>query len=140
MTRPVLWTDEQISAAAQPIAPRRSPSAVCRLIRAVWSRAIFLLHCRSGRDGHDFVEAAFAAGATAALVCRGKIDPKKAAGPLVEVDDVPEALEALARAARRAAAPILPLLQEVLAKQVSKRRSAGAFKVGRNFCFGKILQ
>ena len=94
----------------------------------------------SGRDGHDFVDAAFAAGATAALVCRGKIDPMKAAGPLVEVDDVPAALEALAHAARHAVAPILPLLQEVLAKRVSKKRSGWRFQSRRNFCFGKILQ
>ena len=141
MTRPVLWTDEQISAAAQ--AHCTAPFAVSGVsidTRSLEPGDLFVALPGSGRDGHDFVEAAFAAGATAALVCRGKIDPKKAAGPLVEVDDVPEALEALARAARRAAAPILPLLQEVSAKQVSKSAHAGAFKVGRNFCFGKILQ
>ena len=141
MTRPVLWTDEQISAAAQ--AHCTAPFAVSGVsidTRSLEPGDLFVALPGSGRDGHDFVEAAFAAGATAALVCRGKIDPKKAAGPLVEVDDVPEALEALARAARRAGRLYYRCYRKCRQNKCQRGAHAGAFKVGRNFCFGKILQ
>ena len=49
------------------------------------------------RDGHDFVANAFAAGASAALVSRPVTD---AGGPLLMVDDVLPALEAMGIAAR----------------------------------------
>lgn len=49
------------------------------------------------RDGHDFVADAFKAGAAAALVSR---DVPGAGGPLLQVDDVLPALEALGIAAR----------------------------------------
>ena len=49
------------------------------------------------RDGHDFVANAFAAGASAALVSRPVPD---AGGPLLMVDDVLPALEAMGIAAR----------------------------------------
>jgi len=52
---------------------------------------------KGARDGHDFVEAAFAAKAGAALVSR-KIDNAK--GPLLTVADTQRGLEDLARAAR----------------------------------------
>ncbi|MFB3776355.1 MAG: UDP-N-acetylmuramoyl-tripeptide--D-alanyl-D-alanine ligase [Bryobacteraceae bacterium] len=48
------------------------------------------------RDGHDFVPAAFAAGAAAAVVDR----PLEAAGPTLQVPDVLEALQGLALWAR----------------------------------------
>lgn len=48
------------------------------------------------RDGHEFVAAAFAAGASAALVNRADV----AGGPLLVVDDVLEGLRGLAREAR----------------------------------------
>ena len=47
------------------------------------------------RDGHDFVEAAFKAGAAGALVSK-----PVGGGPVVQVDDVLEALTALGIAAR----------------------------------------
>ena len=47
------------------------------------------------RDGHDFVEAAFAAGAAGALVSR-----QVGQGPQLIVDDVQEALEQMGVAAR----------------------------------------
>src|SRR6185312_6436873 len=52
---------------------------------------------KGARDGHDFVEAAFAAKAGAALVSR-KIDNAK--GPLLVVADTQRGLEDLARASR----------------------------------------
>jgi UDP-N-acetylmuramoyl-tripeptide--D-alanyl-D-alanine ligase len=52
---------------------------------------------KGARDGHDFVNAAFAAKAGAALVSRGV---QAAPGPLLEVADTQRGLEDLARAAR----------------------------------------
>ena len=78
MTRPVLWTDEQISAATQ--AHCTAPFTVSGVsidTRSLEPGDLFVALPGSGRDGHDFVDAAFAAGATAALVCRGKIDPNE---------------------------------------------------------------
>jgi UDP-N-acetylmuramoyl-tripeptide--D-alanyl-D-alanine ligase len=48
------------------------------------------------RDGHDFLDAAFAAGASAALVS----DRRAAAGPVLQVDDTLIALQRLAETAR----------------------------------------
>ena len=52
------------------------------------------------RDGHDFVEAALKAGAGVAVVSRKRTNKFAADAPLLEVDDVLEALRDLARAAR----------------------------------------
>jgi UDP-N-acetylmuramoyl-tripeptide--D-alanyl-D-alanine ligase len=56
-------------------------------------------------DGHDFVEAAFAAGACGAVVEReawaGRSEGRGATGPLYQVPDTLEALGALAREERR---------------------------------------
>jgi UDP-N-acetylmuramoyl-tripeptide--D-alanyl-D-alanine ligase len=54
------------------------------------------------RDGHDFVPDAFAKGAAAALVAKGKAGTLATHGPVVGVDDPLNALERLG-AARRAA-------------------------------------
>ena len=136
MTRPVLWTDEQISAAVQ--AHCTAPFAVSGVsidTRSLEPGDLFVALPGSGRDGHDFVEAAFTAGATAALVCRGKIDPKKAAGPLVEVDDVLAALEALARAARARSDHIMYCREEACACRgwcVTRRARARRHRNGRS--------
>jgi len=52
------------------------------------------------RDGHDFVEAALAAGAGVAVVARNQRRRFATDAPLLVVDDVLEALRELARAAR----------------------------------------
>ncbi|HJU32908.1 MAG TPA: UDP-N-acetylmuramoylalanyl-D-glutamyl-2,6-diaminopimelate--D-alanyl-D-alanine ligase [Hyphomicrobiaceae bacterium] len=54
---------------------------------------------KDARDGHEFVPAAFAAGAVAAIVARG-YQAKKEHGTLLRVDDPLGALEAIGRAAR----------------------------------------
>ncbi|MEC8578236.1 MAG: UDP-N-acetylmuramoyl-tripeptide--D-alanyl-D-alanine ligase, partial [Pseudomonadota bacterium] len=80
----------------------------------------------------------FAAGATAALVCRGKIDPMKAAGPLVEVDDVPAALEALAHAARaRSGAYITAVTGSVGKTSVKEALRLALSKSGETFASEK---
>ncbi|MCJ7421635.1 UDP-N-acetylmuramoyl-tripeptide--D-alanyl-D-alanine ligase [Sphingomicrobium astaxanthinifaciens] len=94
MSRP-LWTAEEIVAAT---GGRASADFAVRGV-AFDSREIepgFLFVAMPGtvHDGHDFVAGAFALGAAAALVAR------PVEGPHVLVDDVPAALDALARAAR----------------------------------------
>lgn len=139
MTRPVLWTDEQISAATQ--AHCTAPFTVSGVsidTRSLEPGDLFVALPGSGRDGHDFVDAAFAAGATAALVCRGKIDPMKAAGPLVEVDDVPAALEALAHAARaRSGAYITAVTGSVGKTSVKEALRLALSKSGETFASEK---
>ena len=101
MTRPILWTDEQISAATHGVCS--APFAVHGVsidTRSLAPGDLFVALPGSTRDGHAFVDAAFAAGAAAALVCKGRLDAQQADGALVEVEDVQGALEALARAAR----------------------------------------
>jgi UDP-N-acetylmuramoyl-tripeptide--D-alanyl-D-alanine ligase len=60
--------------------------------------AFFAIH-GDARDGHDFVEAALKGGAGLAVVARAQAQ-RFADAPLLIVDDVLEALRALARAAR----------------------------------------
>ena len=139
MTRPVLWTDEQISVATQ--AHCTGPFTVSGVsidTRSLEPGDLFVALPGSGRDGHDFVDAAFAAGAAAALVCRGKIDPMKAAGPLVEVDDVPAALEALAHAARaRSGAYITAVTGSVGKTSVKEALRLALSKSGETFASEK---
>ena len=139
MTRPVLWTDEQISAATQ--AHCTAPFTVRGVsidTRSLEPGDLFVALPGSGRDGHDFVDAAFATGATAALVCRGKIDPMKAAGPLVEVDDVPAALEALAHAARaRSGAYVTAVTGSVGKTSVKEALRLALSKSGETFASEK---
>ena len=56
------------------------------------------------RDGHEFVEAAFAAGASAAIVATGYAR-KPGDGPLILVADTLRALESIGRAARARLSP-----------------------------------
>ncbi len=66
------------------------------------------------QDGHDYVRAAFAAGAGAALVARDRAAEFAGAGPLVAVPDVLHGLGDLARASRaRSAARIVAVTGSV---------------------------
>ena len=139
MTRPILWTDEQISVATQ--SHCTAPFAVSGVsidTRSLEPGDLFVALPGSGRNGHDFVDTAFATGATAALVCRGKIDPMKAAGPLVEVDDVLAALEALAHAARaRSGAYITAVTGSVGKTSVKEALRLALSKSGKTFASEK---
>lgn len=53
----------------------------------------------AARDGHDFVDDAFARGASAAVIERGRVAPGR--GVVIEVDDTTRALQALGRHVRR---------------------------------------
>jgi UDP-N-acetylmuramoyl-tripeptide--D-alanyl-D-alanine ligase len=91
-------------------------------------------------DGHDYVAAAFAKGAAAAVVSESRADSVKGLGPLYVVHDVLPALERLARAARaRAKARIVAVtgsvgktstkeaLRLVLAKAASVHASVASY-------------
>ena len=91
----VLWTSDEIAAATGGTA-----SASFEVIgvtfdsREVERGFLFIAMPGTVHDGHKFVDAAFAAGAAAAIVSQ------PVSGPYVLVDDTAAALEALGRAAR----------------------------------------
>ena len=71
--------------------------------RKVGLGALYVALAGARQDGHDFVSAAFRAGATAAMVRRGWTPPADVAGlPLLAVDDPAAALCALAKGYRSA--------------------------------------
>ncbi|HUP67437.1 MAG TPA: UDP-N-acetylmuramoyl-tripeptide--D-alanyl-D-alanine ligase [Sphingomicrobium sp.] len=91
----VLWTSDEIAAATGGTAS--APFEVTGVTfdsREVGPGDLFVAMPGTVHDGHEFVEAAFAAGAAAALVSQ------PTTGPHVLVDDVFAALRALGRAAR----------------------------------------
>ncbi|MEL6794002.1 MAG: Mur ligase family protein, partial [Pseudomonadota bacterium] len=96
MTEP-LWTSDEIGAVT---GGRMSGvfevSGVSIDTRSLEAGDLFVA-LKDARDGHDFVPAAFQAGAAAALVER---EVEGATGPLVIVDDALEALRKLAAASR----------------------------------------
>ncbi len=95
MTR-ALWTAEEVAAATggRLIGTGFAATGVCFDSRSVEAGDLFVA-LAGARDGHDFVQGAFAASAAAALVTR-----ELEGGPLVVVEDTLRALEALAVAAR----------------------------------------
>lgn len=87
---------------------------------------------RAGRDGHDFLGAAAAAGAPAALVDRSWVDASAAPAPLpiVSVDDTAAAMLDLGRAARaRLAGPVVGITGSV-GKTSTKDMAAAALAAG----------
>jgi len=95
MTNP-LWTSEDISlvTGGVPTAPFTVTGTVSIDTRSLQPGDLFVA-LKDQRDGHDFVEAAFAAGAAGALVSR-----RMGEGPQVVTDDTLAALEQLGIAAR----------------------------------------
>ena len=90
-----LWTSEEIVAATGGVASAAfEVSGVAFDSREIEPGFLFVAMPGTAFDGHDFIEKAFANGAVAALVSRD------VEAPHVRVDDVPAALEALAKAAR----------------------------------------
>ena len=99
-TRP-LWTSEEIAeATGGRVTGVFEAGGVSIDTRSLASGDLFVA-LKDVRDGHDFVPAAFEAGASAALVSR---EVEGATGPLIIVDDVMVALEALGIYARERAA------------------------------------
>jgi UDP-N-acetylmuramoyl-tripeptide--D-alanyl-D-alanine ligase len=90
-----LWTSEEIAAATGgTVSAPFEVSGVTFDSREVGRGVLFVAMAGTVHDGHEFVDAAFAAGAAGALVSR------PVSGPHVLVEDVFVALEALGRAAR----------------------------------------
>ena len=96
-----LWTFDDLVRAAGGRAERATGAPVTGLsidTRTLAAGDLFVA-LKDQRDGHDFVTAAFAAGASAALVSE-TYAAKPGDGPLVRVPDVQAGLEAIGRAAR----------------------------------------
>ncbi len=92
MTQP-LWTSEDIElatggSASQPFTVTGGVSIDTRTLQP----GDLFVALKDVRDGHDFAEAAFGAGAAGALVSQ-----PVTGGPALQVDDVLEALTALRR-------------------------------------------
>jgi UDP-N-acetylmuramoyl-tripeptide--D-alanyl-D-alanine ligase len=96
---PVLWTDIEAAAAT---GGRASAKFAARGVsidtRTLAKDDLFCAIEGVSQDGHQYVSAAFKAGAAAALVQAGRI--AKPEGPVVEVAETLEALRGLGRAAR----------------------------------------
>ncbi len=101
-----LWTLDAMTAAMGADKSGKLPADVPGIsidTRTLKKGEVFFAIKGDARDGHDFVEAALKSGAGLAVVARAQV-PKFAArfsnAPLLIVDDVLDALRALARAAR----------------------------------------
>jgi len=97
-----LWTLEAMAAAMEAEKSGTLPAEIGGL--SIDSRTLergdaFFAITGDARDGHDFVAAALQAGAGLAVIARAQ-RTRFAGGPLLIVEDVLEALRALARAAR----------------------------------------
>lgn len=105
MTEP-LWTIHALVTAAEGLADGERACDVTGLsidTRSLQPGDLFIA-LKDQRDGHEFVTAAFAKGAAAALVSRG-YERKPGDGLLIRVDDPLRALERIAVAARARLAP-----------------------------------
>ena len=99
MTKAALWTSEEIEKATDgKAAAKFEASGVSIDTRTLQRGDIYIALKGDSLDGHDYVEAAFKAGASAAIVKKGFVS--KSGMPLVHVDDTMAALEKLGMAAR----------------------------------------
>jgi len=99
----LLWTHEALSPAlgASIIgAPPQGVSGMSIDTRTIEAGDLFFALQGENRDGHAFVEAAFAAGAAAAVVTAQHVEALRGHGPLYVVDDALAAMQRLGRAAR----------------------------------------
>jgi len=98
-----LWTLDDMAAAMRATKSGALPADVTGISidsRTAAKGDAFFAIAGDNRDGHDFVDAALTAGAGLAVVARNRKVQFAAAAPLLEVEDVLEALRDLARAAR----------------------------------------
>src|SRR5262245_19023020 len=102
MTDRPLWSVEAMAAALRAAPAGRLPASVPGITidpRTTAPGEAFFAIKGDTRDGHDFVDAALAAGAGLAVVAAARRDAFPADAPLLVVPDVLEGLRALARAA-----------------------------------------
>jgi UDP-N-acetylmuramoyl-tripeptide--D-alanyl-D-alanine ligase len=98
-----LWTIDAMAAAMNARREGALPASVNNIsidTRTLQAGDAFFAIKGDNRDGHDFVEAAFKAGAGVAVVAQAQRSRFTAATPLLVVPDVLEGLRDLARAAR----------------------------------------
>jgi UDP-N-acetylmuramoyl-tripeptide--D-alanyl-D-alanine ligase len=98
-----LWTLSAMATAMRATKSGALPADVSGISidsRSIGKGDAFFAIQGDNRDGHEFVEAALKAGAAVAVVARNRKIKFAADAPLLEVDDVLEALRDLARAAR----------------------------------------
>jgi UDP-N-acetylmuramoyl-tripeptide--D-alanyl-D-alanine ligase len=96
-----LWTKDELLAAIDGEIVGSMPRAITGIsidTRTIAPGELFFAIKGERTDGHDYVDAAFAAGAGLAVV--GRDFRGDAAGPFIRVDDTLEALNALGRAGR----------------------------------------
>lgn len=136
--RTPLWTDaEAVAATGGRASAPFSAGGVSIDTRTLAKGDLFCAIEGVSQDGHQYVSAAFKAGAAAALVQAGRIAQPE--GPVLEVPDTLEALRALGRAARaRSKAKIAAItgsvgktgtkeaLRTVLAAQAATHASEGS--------------
>jgi UDP-N-acetylmuramoyl-tripeptide--D-alanyl-D-alanine ligase len=101
------WTLGEVAAAlrvplALGLAPDEHLAGVSIDSRTVQPGELFVAIRGPRHDGHDYVAAALAAGACAAIVARSRTFPEALAGRLLAVEDTLAALQSLAQAIRRA--------------------------------------
>ena len=99
----LLWTTDSMAAAMHADTAGRLPAGIAGIsidTRTIAPGEAFFAIQGENRDGHDFVEAALAAGAGLAVVARDKRARFANDAPLLAVDNVLDALRDLARAAR----------------------------------------
>lgn len=95
-----LWTSQDAAAATRGRASAAfAVNGVSIDTRTLQKGDLFVALKGDRLDGHDYVDAAFAAGAGAVMVFKD-YDVSKAKGPVLVVDDTTRALEDLGRAAR----------------------------------------
>ena len=146
MTGPVLWESGPAEAATggRSSRPWRA-TGVSIDSRTLRDGDLFVAIRGPSLDGHAFVEAAFAAGAAAAVV---STPPDRAAGPVLVVDDTLEALNGLARAARRRAGARVAAVtgsvgktsvKEALAHVLGAQGETAASERSLNNCWGVPL-
>jgi UDP-N-acetylmuramoyl-tripeptide--D-alanyl-D-alanine ligase len=98
-----LWTVEAMVAATGAERAGPLPKAITGISidsRTVKAGEAFFAIRGDAHDGHDFVPAALEQGAALAVVARSRLNGYGGDAPLVVVDDVLEALQQIARAAR----------------------------------------
>ncbi len=99
----MLWTHTDALAGLGAACVGRPPAGLSGMsidTRTLQAGDLFFALAGENRDGHAFVEAAFRAGAAAAVVTAPNADALKAFGPLYVVDDVLKAMERLGAASR----------------------------------------
>ncbi len=98
-----LWLKDELLTALGAKASDGAPAQVSGMsidTRTLEKGDLFFALQGENRDGHDFVENAFKAGAAAAVVTAPNVARLKGFGPLLVVDDVLKGMERLGRASR----------------------------------------